>query len=75
MNDKNYEYLYKKVNYCINYMFFTPLLRLCISIKINPNLAKHVTCFIDGHDGSRINYVNTDIKREILHNYKLKLQD
>ena len=27
---------------------------------MNPELVKHVTCFIDGHD-SRINCVNTDI--------------
>lgn len=71
MSDTNYEYLYKKVNYCLKHMFSTPLLRLCTSIKINPTLVKHVTCFIDGHD-SRINYVNTDIKREILYSYKLK---
>jgi hypothetical protein len=71
MNDENYEYLYKKVNYCLKNMFSTPLLRLCTSMKINPKLVKHVTCYIDGHD-SRINYVNTDIKREILYSYKLK---
>lgn len=52
-------------------MFSTPLLRLCTSIKINPKLVKHATCYIDGHD-SRINYVNTDFKREILYSYKLK---
>ena len=73
MNDENYKYFYKKVNYCIKYiMFSTPLLRLCTSIKINSKLVKHVACFIGGHY-SRINYVNTDIKREILlYSYKLK---
>ena len=50
MNDKSYEYLYKKVNYCIKCMFFTPLLRLCASINIDPKLVKYVTCFIDGHN-------------------------
>jgi hypothetical protein len=64
MNNENYEYLYKNINYCIKYMFSTSLLRLCTSIKINPKLVKHVTCFIDEHD-SRTNHVNTDIKREI----------
>ena len=44
---------------------------MCTSIKINPKLVKHVTCFIDGRD-PRINYVHTDIKREILYRYKLK---
>ena len=53
-------------------MFSTPLLRLCTSIKINPKLVKHGTCFIDGHN-SRINYANTDIKRGILYcSYKLE---
>ena len=63
MNDENYEYLYKKINYCTKYMFSTSLLRLFTSIKINPKLVKLVTCFIDGHD-SRTNYVIQILKEK-----------
>lgn len=71
IDEDNYRRLYKKVNNCLNKMFSTPLLRLYTSIKNNPEIFKHVTLVIDGHD-SRINYVNTDIKKEKLYSYKLK---
>jgi hypothetical protein len=52
-------------------MFSSPKLRIYSALKRNPKQFKHVTLIIDGHD-SKINYVNTDIKREKLYSYKLK---
>lgn len=52
-------------------MFSSILLRIYSARKYNPQLFKHITLIIDGHD-SRINYVNTDIKKEKLYSYKFK---
>ncbi|KAG2221792.1 hypothetical protein INT45_013288 [Circinella minor] len=52
-------------------MFSTIRLRILSSYKYNPPLFKHITFIIDGHD-PRINYINTDIKREKLLSYKFK---
>ena len=71
MDEDNYKRINKIVNNSLENMFST--IRLCIlsSYKYNPPLFKHITFIIDGHD-SRINYINTDIKRERLFSYKFK---
>ena len=55
-------------------MFSSPKLRIYSALKRNPKQFKHVTLIIDGHD-SKINYVDTNIKREKLYSYKLKNLD
>jgi hypothetical protein len=67
----NYRVLNNKVDNFLSKMFSSPKLRIYSALKRNPKQFKHVTLIIDGHD-SKINYVNTDIKREKLYSYKLK---
>ena len=67
----NYKVLNKKVDEFLAKMFSSPKLRIYSALKRNPKQFKHVTLIIDGHY-PKINYVNTNIKREKLYSYKLK---
>lgn len=71
MDEDNYKRINKIINDSLENMFSSIRLRILSAYKHNPPLFKHVTLIIDGHD-SRINYVDTDIKRERLFSYKFK---
>ncbi|CDH61583.1 predicted protein [Lichtheimia corymbifera JMRC:FSU:9682] len=71
MDEDNYKRIDKIVTQGLSSMFSSTKLRVLSAHLHNPDLFKHVTLIIDGHD-SCINYVNTDIKREKLYSYKFK---
>lgn len=71
MFEENYKRLSKIVNECLQTMFSSIHLRIYCARKYNPDVCKRVTLVIDGHD-SRINYVDTDIKKKRLYSYKFK---
>ena len=71
MESENYKRINKIVNESLSQMCSTLKLRILSAHQKNPILFKHVTLLLDGHD-SRINYVNTNIKKEKLYSYKLK---
>ncbi|KAG2211801.1 hypothetical protein INT45_009254 [Circinella minor] len=71
MDDENYKRINKIVNDSLNNMFSNIRLRILSSRKYNPDLFKHVTLVLDGHD-SRINYTDTDLDRSRLYSYKFK---
>ncbi|KAG2216958.1 hypothetical protein INT45_007393 [Circinella minor] len=52
-------------------MFSNIKLHILSARKNNPDLFKHVTLILDGHD-SRINYTDTDLDRSRLYSYKFK---
>lgn len=71
MDEENYKRINKIVNDCFNNMFSNIKLRILSARKHNPDLFKHITLILDGHD-SRINYNDTDIDRSRLYSYKFK---
>lgn len=71
MDEDNYKRLSKIVNDSLNNMFSNVRLRILSAHKWNPDLFKHVTLILDGHD-SRINYTDTEIKHSRLYSYKFK---
>ena len=71
MNDENYKRINKIVNDSLTNMFSNIKLRILSARKYNPDLFKHVTLILDGHD-SRINYTDTDLDRSRLYSYKFK---
>ncbi|KAG2209904.1 hypothetical protein INT45_009296 [Circinella minor] len=64
MDDENYKRINKIANDSLNNMFLNIRLRILSSRKYNPDLFKHVTLVLDGHD-SRINYTDTDLDRSL----------
>ncbi|KAG2217219.1 hypothetical protein INT45_013964 [Circinella minor] len=71
MNEENYNRINKIVIDAMDNMFSSIRLRILSAHKYNPQLFKHVTLIIDGHD-SRINYTDTEIKHSRLYSYKFK---
>jgi hypothetical protein len=71
MDEENYKRILKIVDYGLDNMFSNIKLRILSAHKYNPELFKHVTLIIDGHD-SRINYIDTEIKHSRLYSYKFK---
>lgn len=71
MDEENYKRINKIVNDCFNNMFSNIKLRILSARKHNPDLFKHITLILDGHD-SRINYNDTDIDRSRLYSYKFR---
>ena len=64
----------RKVDEFLSKMFSSPKLRIYSALKRNSKQFKHATLIIDGHD-SKINYVDTNIKKEKLYFYKFKNLD
>ena len=71
MDKEKYKRLNKIVNDSLNSMFLNIRLRILSSRKLNPELFKHITLILDGHD-SRINYTDTEIKHSRLYSYKFE---
>lgn len=71
MDEDNYKRINKIVNDCFNNMFSNIKLRILSARKYNPDLFKHITLILDGHD-SRLNYTDTDLDRTRLYSYKFK---
>ncbi|KAG2210630.1 hypothetical protein INT45_012088 [Circinella minor] len=71
MDDENYKRINKIVNDALTNMFSNIKLRILSARKNNPDLFKHITLILDGHD-SRINYTDTDLDRSRLYSYKFK---
>jgi hypothetical protein len=74
MDDENYNRLNKIVNDSLNNMFSSVRLRILSAHKNNPDLFKHVSLILDGHN-SRINYTDTEINHSRLCSYKFKKMD
>ena len=55
-------------------MFSNIRLKILSTHKYNPELFRHVTLIMDGHD-SRISYTDTEIKHSRLYLYKFKKMD
>lgn len=70
-DDKNYERIEKIVDNALKNMCSNVKLRILSARKNNPDLFKHVTLILDGHD-SRINYTDMEIDHSRLYSYKLK---
>ncbi|KAG2218406.1 hypothetical protein INT45_011594 [Circinella minor] len=71
MDNENYKRINKIVNDALTNMFSNIKLRILSARKNNPDLFKHITLILDGHD-SRINYTDTDLDRSRLYSYKFK---
>lgn len=71
MYEENYKRINKIVDDALKNMFSNVDLRINCARKFNPELFKHITLLGDGHD-SRLNYVNTNIKKEKMYSYKFK---